>query len=146
MPLGAMMSLSLMAVPVLLDTTMEAAQLYHQWTRMYHYGHQVLPTMAVTTFLLYGYTAVKRRRAGRPWGIFVLAGLTTLSMLPFTWLVMVPTNNELFRREKLGLSDVSILEIDDAKALVVKWSRMHLARCLMPLAGAIVGMIGHKSS
>lgn len=138
------MSLSLMAVPVLLDTTTQATQLYHQWVRMYHYGHQVLPTMAVATFLLYGYAAIKRRRARRSWGIFALAGLTTLSMLPFTWLIMVPTNNELFRRERLGVTDQSIQGIEEAKDLVVKWSWMHLTRSLMPLVGTIVGTLGKR--
>ncbi|KFY27880.1 hypothetical protein V491_00705 [Pseudogymnoascus sp. VKM F-3775] len=81
---GAMMSLSVMAVPVLLDTTIQPHQLFYQWVRMYHYGHQVLPTMAVGTFLLYSYISAKKRTARKLWGIFALAGLTTLSMLPFT--------------------------------------------------------------
>ena len=57
------MSLSLMAIPVLLDTTTQAPQFFHQWVRMYHYGHQVLPTIAISTFLLYNYTASKKYSA-----------------------------------------------------------------------------------
>ncbi|KAH8589376.1 hypothetical protein B0O99DRAFT_337691 [Bisporella sp. PMI_857] len=139
---GAMMALSVMAVPVLLDTTTDAPQLFFQWTRMYHYGHLMLPTMAVGTFLLYTYTSIKKRSAKKPWKIFTLAGITTLSMVPFTWLVMVPTNNELFRLQKVSLLEPSVKTITEAKELVVKWSWMHLSRSFMPLAGALIGTIG----
>lgn len=136
------MSLSLMAVPVLLDTTTHAPQLFHEWTRMYHYGHQVLPTMAVGTFMLHGYTALRRRGAKRSWGIFLLAGITTISMLPFTWLIMVPTNNELFRLEAVSRAEPTVMGIEGARELVVRWTWMHFARSLLPLAGAIMGTLG----
>lgn len=136
------MSLSLMAIPVLLDTTTHAPQLFHQWVRMYHYGHQVLPTLAVGTFLLYIYSSAKERSARRTWGVFVLAGLTTLSMLPFTWLFMVPTNNELFRLEAMSKVESSVKGIVEAKELVVKWSWLHLIRSLLPLTGAVIGTMG----
>jgi hypothetical protein len=140
--LGAMMSLSLMAVPVLLETTTEAPQLFFQWVRMYHYGHQVLPTMAVGIFLLYSYTCTKRGRAKMPWAVFALAGVTTISMLPFTWFVMVPTNNELFRLEAASKVEPLVMGILGAKELVVKWSWLHFTRSLMPLALAVLGTVG----
>lgn len=135
-----MMSLSLMAVPVLLETTSSAPQLFHQWVRMYHYGHQVLPTMAVGTLLLYSYTAVGRRGKKQSWGTLALAGLITAAILPFTWLVMVPTNNELFRLEAVSRKgDPTVKGIAEAKELVVKWAWLHLTRSLFPLVGAILG-------
>ena len=137
-----MMSLSLMAIPVLLDTTTQAPQLFHQWVRMYHYGHQVLPTMAIGTCLLYNYTATKKYRAKKPWGLFALAGVTTISILPFTWIFMVPTNNELFRLEAACKTEPLVRGIVEAKDLVVKWSWLHSIRSLLPLAGAIMGTIG----
>nr|A0A411PQQ5.1 RecName: Full=Anthrone oxygenase AgnL2; AltName: Full=Agnestins biosynthesis cluster protein L2 [Paecilomyces divaricatus]QBG38886.1 anthrone oxidase [Paecilomyces divaricatus] len=141
---GAMISLSLMAVPVLLDTTTEPTQLFFQWRRMYHYGHQVLPTMAVATTLLYAYTASKRRRAQKPsWAVFALAGTITVSMIPFTWLCMVPTNNVLFGLEAATrLGEPSGMGIEEAQALLVKWSWLHFTRSLMPLMGAILGSLG----
>ncbi|KAK4168183.1 hypothetical protein QBC43DRAFT_115655 [Cladorrhinum sp. PSN259] len=146
---GAMASLSIMAVPVFLDTTPEAPLLFTQWARMYHYGHQVLPTMAVGTLLLYAYTAVKRRggssqnpkQAKRSWGPIALAGLTTVVMIPFTWIFMVPTNNELFRLELVSRAEPAVKGLAEAKELVVKWAWLHLARSLFPLAGAVVGTV-----
>lgn len=140
------MSLSLMAVPVFLDTTTDAPQLFHQWVRMYHYGHQILPTMAVGTFLLYAYTAAKRRSDRASWGVFALAALTTVSMLPFTWLVMVPTNNELFRLEVVSKTEPLVKGIGEARELVVRWGWLHFTRSLLPLVGAIIGTIGTAGS
>ncbi|MCJ1247984.1 Anthrone oxygenase AgnL2 [Trapelia coarctata] len=138
---GAMMSLSLMAIPVFLDTTTQPSQLFHQWVRMYHYGHQVLPTMAVATFLLYAYAAISKGAAKNPWAVFVVAGATTVSMLPFTWIFMVPTNEILFRLE--GESKAALVaSLDEAQELVKTWSWLHLVRSLFPLAGALLGLTG----
>lgn len=136
---GAMMSLSLMAVPVFLETTSKSSQLFYQWTRMYHYGHQVLPGMAITTLILYGYVAFTRRATRRPWTIYALAGAITISMLPFTWIFMVPTNNTLFRLEEENRA-ISINPIDEAQDLVSYWSWLHLLRSLFPLFGAALGL------
>lgn len=40
-----MMSLSGIAVSVLLETAVDAPQSLYAWTRMYHYGHLALPKM-----------------------------------------------------------------------------------------------------
>ena len=77
------MSLSLVAISVLLDTTTGPSQLFSQWVRMYHYGHRVLPTMAVATFLTYGYAAFNKRAARRRWCEFAVAGVTAVVMLLF---------------------------------------------------------------
>lgn len=134
------MSLFWMAVPVFLETTAEPSQLFHQWARMYYYGHRVLPTMAVATFLLYGYTAINRRAAGRPWSVFAVAGMTTVMMVPFTWIFMVPTNNTLFRL-MVESKAAPVVSWDEAQELVTKWSWLHFVRSLFPLAGAILGLM-----
>lgn len=137
-----MMSLALVAAPVLLDTSMEAAQLFAQWARLYHYGHQIMPTIAIGTLLLYAYTCTQKRAAKRPWGLLALAGAMTISIVPFTWIVMVPTNDELFRLEAVSKTDPLVLGLSGAKELVVKWTWLHAARSLLPLAGAILGTLG----
>jgi hypothetical protein len=138
-----MMSLSLMAVPVLLDTTTDAPQLFFQWVRMYHYGHLLLPTMSVGTFLLYIYISLRRRSAKQSWALYLLAGAVTVSIVPYTWVVMVPTNNELFRLQKVSEVEPLVKGITEAKELVGKWSGMHLTRSFMPLAGAVIGTLAN---
>ena len=136
------MSLCLVTVPVLLDTTTDAALLYRQWARMYHYGHLIIPAMAVGTSLLYGYTCTQKREAQKPWGLFAWAGLVTVSIAPFTWIFMVPINDELFRLESATNAEPSPLGLSEAKQLVLRWSWLHFTRSLLPLMGAILGILG----
>jgi len=136
---GAMMSVSLIAVPVMLDTTKESPQLYHQWAQMYHLGFQLFPGMAVTTLVLYGYIVMKKRAAKRPWAIFAVAGAVTVAMLPFTWIFMAPTNNVLFDLEAKSKSAV-VTGIVEAQSLLRKWRLLHIARSIFPLAGAVIGL------
>lgn len=127
-----MTSLSLIAVPVLLDSIPSTPQLLHAWTRMYHYGHLALPTMAVGTLGLWTYTAAKKRRSSTA----LAAGAVTVLMIPFTWIFMTAINNELFRLEAAGSEGVGG---EEARVLVGVWARWHLVRSVFPLAGAAVG-------
>lgn len=135
------MNISISSVPVFLDTTDSAAQLYQQWARTYHYGHRVLPAMAVTTLMLYVYTASKKKAANKPWTNLALAGVVTVAMVPFTWLFMARTNNDLFRLEAESRSaTAATFDIGEAQVLVLFWSGLHMMRSLFPLMGAVIGM------
>lgn len=137
------MSLSFIAIPVLLDTTMDAPLLFSQWRRMYHYGHQTMPVLAVGTFLLYAFTCVNRCWGRRkPWGVFALAAVTTVSIIPFTWICMANTNNELFRLEAASKTQPLVMGVVDGRELLKTWSRLHFMRSLLPLSGAVLGTLG----
>lgn len=144
-----MTSLSFIAVPVFLDTTERPTQLLHQWATMYYYGHKALPTLSVGVCALHLYMASRKKRQGtqrrgRP-AISVLAGVSTVLMLPFTWLFMMPTNDELFRLEassRAAPSGVFDVEAADVRGLVGHWAQLHAIRCLFPLTGAILGIFG----
>jgi hypothetical protein len=138
---GAMMSISVITVPVLLDTTNDPSHMFRQWACTYHYGLRIFPTMAVATFLLYCYTAIRKRATGRRWRVFAVAGATTILMVPFTWIFMAPTNNTLFRLENES-KVASVANLAEAQELVIKWSWLHVVRSLFPLAGAILGTTG----
>jgi hypothetical protein len=134
------MGLSLMAVPLFLDTNTESAHMLNQWVRLYHYGHLLLPTMSVVTSLLYGYTAAGKRSSAQSWVAYAVAGVMTLSMIPFTLLVMVPTNNTLFRLADEIKSDAAVTTLGQVQKLVTRWGRMHFIRSLSPLVGAVIGL------
>lgn len=135
------MNLSMLAIPVLLDTTTQPSQLINQWVRIYHYGHQIFPAMAITTCLLYGYTAFSKRAARSRWRVFAVAGATTLSMLPFTWIFMLRTNNALFGAQMESKAG-RVASWDEAQNLVMTWSGLHFVRSLLPLMGAVLGLLG----
>ena len=131
-----MMSLSAFVVPVFLDTNNNADQVLRQWARLYHYGHIYLPALCIATCGLYGYAAMSKRAANcQQWYWYALAAVSTIAMVPFTWLIMVPTNDMLFRLEASGLAT----ELSLVRGLVVKWAWLHITRSLCPLLGAFLG-------
>ncbi|KAJ9142485.1 hypothetical protein NKR23_g7294 [Pleurostoma richardsiae] len=136
---GAMASLSMMVIPVLLDTNPDPSHTLRQWVRLYHYGHIILPALSVGTCGLYSYAALSGR-SPRP-ATYAKAALATIIMVPFTWLVMVPTNNTLFGLEASGPS-VTAADWDMVQGLVVRWAWLHATRSVAPLVGAIVGFRG----
>ncbi|KAF5853665.1 hypothetical protein GGP41_006469 [Bipolaris sorokiniana] len=147
---GSMISLSAITIPILMENTADASQLLRQWTRLYNYGNQVLPGMAVGTFLLYALVCFRRRRAvtSKLWRLLALASLSTVSIIPFTLIIMKPTNNELFRMESVTrmiqleeAGGVNIMGIKEAEELVVWWSFMHAMRSTFPLVGTILGVV-----
>ncbi|GAB7332790.1 hypothetical protein MBLNU13_g04521t1 [Cladosporium sp. NU13] len=141
---GAMTSLSIISVPVLLDTATDSPQLLRQWSRMYHYGHLIMPSMAAGTLLLHACSALQLRAVGKPWGIFACAGAVTIAIAPFTWTVMGETNGKLFERfERVGASkENAASDLRETKGLVKHWSWLHLMRSLLPLAGTALAVVG----
>ncbi|KAA8646583.1 hypothetical protein EYZ11_006293 [Aspergillus tanneri] len=132
---GAMTSLSLITIPVILDTGTQSKQLLDQFVALYNYGHRIMPALSVTTCALYGFVANSKRAAGDPWSIYGVAAATTIAMVPFTWIFMVPINNTLFALHAAA-SDAALEEV---RGLSVQWQWLHVARSLFPLAGAIIG-------
>jgi hypothetical protein len=133
-----MMGLSLVAVPVFLDTDTQVSELLAHFVRLYHYGHRIMPTLAVGTLALYAFSASKAHAAGEIWKRPLLAGLTTISLVPFTWLTMTPTNYALFALHDESEAG-SAVEFGAARTLVLRWNALHVVRSLFPLLGAILG-------
>ncbi|KAF7162436.1 hypothetical protein CNMCM5623_007727 [Aspergillus felis] len=132
---GAMMGLSLIEIPVLLDTATHSLDLLQHFLRLYDIGHKMMPSLAITTCLLYGHAMTSARAAGRSGLPHMIAAVTTISMVPFTWLVMAPTNNALFQMH----SNPAAPNLGEAQQLLVRWAKLHAMRSLFPLAGAVLG-------
>ena len=131
-----MISLSAFTVPVFLDTNGDAGHMVRQWVRLYHYGHIYLPALCVATCGLYGFAAMIKRAAGKKQSSrYALAAVSTFAMVPFTWLVMTPTNNTLFGLEASGAAE----DLGHVRRLIVKWAWLHVTRSLFPLIGAFIG-------
>lgn len=135
------MNLFLLTIPVLLETTQQTSQLLHQWSRVFYSGHRKGPAISIATGLIYGFAAWSKYAAGSPWRVFALAGVTTVSMVPYTWIVMQSTNNALFRAEARSKSEQE-QSWAEAESLVKAWNRFNAVRALFPLAGAILGILG----
>lgn len=134
-----MMGLSLIAIPVLVDTNPDPAHLVRQWARLYGYGIQYMPAGAIATTALYVYSAVTHIRSDRPWRNYAFAAAATMSIVPFTWFVIAPTNNLLF-----GLNEVAggAKDLAEVHGLIITWRWLHVIRSLFPLVGALYGLRG----
>ena len=110
------MSLTFITVPVFFDTTVDEVLLVNQWRRMYHYGHQIMPVLAIGTFALYAVTCIKYHAAKRPYGIFALAAAATVIMIPFTWFIMASTNNRLFQLEAASKMLSPTVEVAESRS------------------------------
>ena len=138
---GAMLSLSTMVVPVFLDTNSSGTNMVQQWSRLYHYGHIYLPALSVMAAGLYEYVGLCQYASGsKYWPFYAVAGVTTITMVPFTWVFMSPTNGLLFGLEASIPS--TTVDLTSVQGLVVKWGWLHAVRSLFPLAGAVLGCIG----
>ena len=137
------MCISGVVVPILLDTNSDPTHLLRQWVRLYHYGHIYMPAVCIATCGLYGYTAISKSASNRKqWRNYTVAGATTIAMVPFTWVVMAPTNKDLFRLEALATASTSVAELSVVQELVARWARLHVVRSIFPLVGAILGFTG----
>lgn len=141
-----MASLSIIAVPVFLDTnggstSAAATQLVRQWARTYDYGHIILPGICIGVCGLYGHAVLTSSTKCTTSSVchYAMAAATTVSMVPFTWLVMTSTNNALFQLQSTQPDPASL---SVAQGLIIKWAWMHVARCLFPLLGAFFGVRG----
>lgn len=145
------MSLSAFTIPVILDTNPgDGTHTLRQWVRLYHYGHIYLPALCIATCGLYGFEAMTKRAQKRyQWVRYALAAVSTLAMVPFTWVFMTSTNNALFRLEAETASG-SGLDSDafsdslglTVHGLIIRWTWLHMTRSLSPLFGAYLGFTG----
>jgi hypothetical protein len=132
---GLMMGLSVIDIPVVLGTATQSSHLLQHFIRLYDIGHKMMPSLAITTCLLYGYTASSTRATGRSGLPHIIAAVTTISMVPFTWLIMAPTNNALFRMH----TDPAAANQGEVRRLLVRWAQLHAVRSLFPLMGSVMG-------
>ncbi|KAK4248221.1 hypothetical protein C7999DRAFT_31274 [Corynascus novoguineensis] len=136
---GSMMSLSAFVIPVFLGTNSnDAGHTTRQWALLYQYGRQYMPVLCIATCGLYGSAILSKHKASRRYAMAIAA---TMAMVPFTWLVMAPTNETLFGLEEATGSG-SMVEPGLVSGLAVRWAWLHVARSLFPLVGAIVGFTG----
>lgn len=126
-------------MPVILSTNTIGRQLAHQWATAFGYGHIIGQSLCGGTILLHTYIAMQSRSYPAEDKMFYLVGwqlaaaITTLGLIPFTRVFMSPTNNLIF-----ALAADEKADFETVRKLVVKWVRLHLVRCMFPLAGSIM--------
>ncbi|KAJ6119457.1 hypothetical protein N7523_003737 [Penicillium sp. IBT 18751x] len=175
---GGMMGLSLVTMPTLgiaarhpsATGTRQTpgtpiAHLSHQWNNAYDRGIRLYPTTAVISSLANCYLAWALRNAPGPtavncsWSsLYITAAVTTMGIVPWTFIAMWPTNMKLkahAARDDAAVADgmegmvVSDQEKakrarddEDVPALLKKWGELNFYRSLFTVAGALIGFCG----
>lgn len=117
------------------------------------------PPLAVTSALAYSYVAYSLRHtasAGKVAKLYLIAAATTISIVPFTFVVMCPLNRRLEAHatrddaaEKEGKEEMAMSAEEEAKraredqeipGLLQRWTCLNIGRSLFPLAGAAIGI------
>jgi uncharacterized membrane protein len=67
--------------------------------------------------------------------LFLISGLLIGSVIPFTLLVILPTNKKL---EKPGVE----ANVPEAERLLRRWNRLHLIRSILALCAFVAMLVG----
>ena len=127
--------------------------LVRQWRTMYLRGKSLAPPVAIVSSASFSYLAIKLYNAplsvNHPRGeLYTLAAVMTVSILPYTLLVMKNVNAKLLAKaeemESLDAKDkvteVGLPQGETAKELLDWWGVLNLGRAVFPLLGAVLGI------
>ena len=135
-----MAACSVIGVPPLALAPPELAT--KQWATLYYIGRARGPTISAAGLLAYLYLAfyASGRSVSPAEGYaYLAAGATTVAVVPYTFVAMMRTNNEIERLA--GETEKAAASGDRVKYLVGKWYKLNLVRAVFPLSGFIVGML-----
>lgn len=125
-----MISLSNIAVPVLLEIADNALQLLSAWTRMYHHGHLALPTVGFGNVPAVSICGAKWGEEF--WRLDVCGSA-------YSHDDTVHLGLQVFRLQAASASDPAVIGLEDFRALVNWWSKLNVTRSLLPLLEALLG-------
>ena len=138
---GAMMSVFMITIPILVETTRQPGKLANAWRKVYLSGHVRGPAIAGATGLIYAIAAWRKHAVGEPWRVFAVAGAITATIAPYTMTIMQGTNNALSRADDLAVKGTEPAWAE-VERLVVRWGRLNAIRALIPMAGGVMGLLG----
>ncbi|KAF6803753.1 GNAT N-acetyltransferase [Colletotrichum musicola] len=139
---GAVASMSLYAVPAALSTGPEPQYALRAWNEVYNRGAATGRPLALATFVSLGFVAYRQYQEHKPWKALLFAGASSVAIIPFTMIFMVPTNNALLAAAR-GAVTISWTE---AQVLIERWKVLNMIRGLIPLTGGLIGMYAALAS
>jgi len=141
-PTGGLLTLSTVAIPTILKAP-STATLLAQFKGLYGIGAALSPNLGLFSLacaLLHSYLYPGPSRG------LLAAGLLSAGVIPFTMLVILPTNKRLFELEEMsrkgGVADESRAEI---VRLLTRWSWLNAGRAVLPFAGWMVAAIAFRN-
>jgi hypothetical protein len=174
---GALLATSILTVPMMIlparsvrqaagttiitktkEETDVMSQIKQQWLWLVNKGKVTFPPVAAAAALANVYVAYAlyvTRSDSQLARWYIVAAASTLSIGPFTALLMIPTYDSLERLAKGGATkresqtgtapsekeqEQEKVKDEEFLRLLMKWARWNSVRALLPLTGAVVGL------
>lgn len=145
---GVSLSLSALVIPRILESP--TPLLLKQWKHNLDSGKKSLPPLAGVSAAAFFYLAYEARKVHtilpRKWQLYLASGLLAVGIVPYTLIIMAPTNSKLIAREEetrsLGSEDKIVeagLGGETAHKLVDDWATLNLGRSIMLGLAAVIG-------
>ncbi|XPT01932.1 Noranthrone monooxygenase [Ascochyta lentis] len=138
---GTLMSLYSITMPVLVQTQKSTPLLLQQWAQIFYRGHVQGPALAIVTGTIYIYAAWAQAVSGGSWKPYAAASAFNFGIVPYTWIFMNRINTALFDAEAVTSNGKTAVEKERVNKMIVTWTRLHGVRSLLPLAGAVTGLL-----
>jgi hypothetical protein len=106
------------------------------WSRQYDIAARIMASLAAITFTSFGIAAYYAPTQYLQKSM-IASALLSVSVVPFTLLVIFPTNKALKAIEKSGEGEVALSEGD---RLLKKWGRLSLIRWSLMAVAALNGL------
>ncbi|EPQ27804.1 uncharacterized protein PFL1_04549 [Pseudozyma flocculosa PF-1] len=125
--------------------TVSALSKHHRldvWSRGYEGGKAAnAPATALTALAFFSTWAYRGRYvvANRKINLYVVAGVFSALVVPFTVLAIKPVNDRLYAHLANAKSTASAADDDEVEALFAKWTRLHNVRVALSLVSMAVG-------
>jgi hypothetical protein len=145
---GASGALSVYVVPCILDSP--TPLMLRQWKHAYTIGKNTVPTISAIPALGFAYLAFDAYNNTRmilphQWKGYLTATVLALSLGPYTYAFMLPTNHKLFEKveetKELAkterVTEVGMPKNETAHALVDKWALLNLGRTALLVASTV---------
>ncbi|GKZ63366.1 hypothetical protein AnigIFM60653_007614 [Aspergillus niger] len=144
---GNIAALSLIAVPALANARDEKSvppgTVVKLWNKIYDAGKSQNPPVAATTAAAFLYLAWSvHPRSPTTYnlaGLYTAAAVLTVSIVPYTILMMRPTNNALIKLAK-SRGELTATEVAQSNDLLGRWVVLNGIRSLLPLVGGVVAI------
>ena len=149
---GVCAGLSFFTIPRLLESP--TPLMLRQWRKMFIAGKHAAIPGALLSSVSYFYLAYNALSSSNPFAgngagySYLASGVLSVGIIPFTFAVLMPTNNKLEAKEEetrmLEKTD-EVVEIglaagETAKVLVDRWGVLNLGRVGMLVTASVVGI------
>ncbi|KAK7181250.1 hypothetical protein DPSP01_003337 [Paraphaeosphaeria sporulosa] len=140
--LGGNATIAFVTIPAVMDAPSPLAA--KQWARVYERAKPFGIGCSVIAAACTGFVAYNQDPASLPFKLNAAATLIIPAIMPFTVLVLKPINDKLFAKgDALALdekAEVGVAQEETTKALIDRWTKLHLVRTAITGVGAILAI------